>query len=221
MPSLGSLFNKIGDAFSKIGELFDVVKRGFTEATGFFKKIGNFFKDISSGLNKISNGFREVFEGVPKGLKYGFNDMGVFLAYIFEYITLYVSCGVKFIGNFQKCVFFYAMDIIGQLVYLPIRIALFIIWCAGLRSVYSYEKTIWDYIDDADMAVFGMSGYHFMHWPKDVRENCYNCKRLKTEIIPQKSKMFVHDWNHEIWAEITRGAGDIKDGGEKIKRAFG
>lgn len=224
LASIGNFFKQIGDALKKIPQGFKEIGNKFVEITNLlkdaFKKVFGVFKKLGGAFEKIGKGFKDSIEGVPKGLEYGFKDLDVFFKYIGEFLLGYIMCSIRMIENFHKCVFFYMMDMVGQFLYLPFRLALFLIWCIGFSSVYETEKMIWDIISDIDKIVFGITGYHFMHWPKSIRDLCYNCRRLKTNVIGKKANQMKDDWNGEIWKQVNKGGRELTGGFNDLFGAF-
>jgi hypothetical protein len=145
-------------------------------------KIGDFVK-------KIGNLIPRIF----KGLVRGFKDIGLLIAYVGEFFITYIMCGVKFLINLPQCFIYYAIVTFGYIVYLPISIMLWISWMFG-ANLYKIEKTIWNYIYDFDSYLYGYLGFNLTKWPKNVRDKCYNCKRLKTSTLKRKAKEINDDF---------------------------
>ena len=86
-----------------------------------------------------------------------------------------MSCIINRLKNFKSCFFWYLLEIIGQIAYLPIRLLLWIL-SPIVPDIYNYEKQFWDKIYEVDCAVYDSLSFHFAHYPESVHKQCYNCR---------------------------------------------
>lgn len=86
-----------------------------------------------------------------------------------------VSCIINRLKNFKSCFFWYLLEIIGQIAYLPIRLLLWML-SPIVPDIYNYEKQFWDKIYEVDCAVYDSLSFHFAHYPESVHKQCYNCR---------------------------------------------
>ena len=146
--------NKIKETFDKVRETFDKMKEGFNMIGDFFKKIGNVFKEVGNFFSRVFNNIKLSFE---------------YLKDIFEWIGSYLTCGVKFITNLNKCFGWYSLDTVGQILYSPIK---FISWLFSLEYI---ENMLWEYIELLDCWVKKITGYHLVHYSDEINSKCYAC----------------------------------------------
>ena len=66
------------------------------------------------------------------------------LSNVEDFINTYIKCGIQLIGNIHKCFFFYLVDIIGKVLYLPVRIVLWFLKLYFDIDFYPMEKRIWN-----------------------------------------------------------------------------
>ena len=213
-------FDRIGDKAREVG---DKMKGGFNEIGdkmgGIFKDIINRFKKMGDGLLGIFDGIGMEFTGLGEGLRLGFDDIGALFEYTGEFLLTYCMCGVKFITNIKSCFFYYMIDTILQIFYLPVRIFLFILWFF-YPGIYKLESSFWKNINRLDNLNYNYTGVYFTRWPRDIRELCYNCKRLKVKVLKQKAQDVDDDFNIKMPQILQKGVNRIKQGGDDFLGAF-
>jgi len=214
-------FDRIGDKAREVG---DKMKGGFNEIGD---KIGGVFKDIIERFKKIGYGFDDIFKGIGdefvglgEGLRLGFDDIGLLIEYTGEFLLTYTMCGVKFITNIASCFFYYMVDTILQIFYLPVRIFLFIIWASFYKKVYNLETKFWDNINKLDNLNYKYTGVYFTRWPKKIRDLCYNCKRLKVQVLKNKAGDVQDDFDIRMPRLLQAGVNRMKKGGDELLGAF-
>ena len=193
-------------------DIFDKVKKAFDQIPKRFTAFGNGFKTVFDGIG-------EEFKGLGDGLHDGFNNIGKLLKFSGIYVFDYVLCGVKVLQNLHACIFYYALQMIGQIFYLPIRWYLWLLYMVGL-DLYSYETEFWDYVEWFDGITFTNLGFHISRFPKNIRDQCYNCRRIKQSTISRVAKDINHDFMTGIPEKLQRGIRTIERGGDEIKYAF-
>ena len=181
-------------------------------------KIFSFIGNIFEMFVNIGKAFGEIFEGteltVEKtavGLWHGGLDLAEFTQYIAVFLFTNLICFMKGMTNMTSCIFYYLWDVFLQLCYLPVRITLFLLSYI-LPSVYDWEKQFWDFMERIDQFWVKYFRFHLIHYPKVVRDKCYNCKRLKTTVFAKKMVGYADDAETIIY--------DIIVGPEKIFTGF-
>ena len=182
------------------------------EIADFFKRIGNTFKGIKTLFDGIGNEFKYL--GI--GLKLGFTDVFELMFYVSVFVETYLMCGVSFIANFPKCVFYYFMNTMGQILYLFPRLLLWTMSFFTGNQIYKAEDQIWKAIDKLDRYVYGIASVHIAHWPNNVRALCFNCKRLKPKVLKDKASEIKNDFEVRIPEILNRGINQIKEGAKQI-----
>jgi hypothetical protein len=61
-------------------------------------------------------------------------------------------------------------------------------------------------------------GFHIIHYPRSIRQKCYVCKRLKTQVISTQADVVKDDFSPDgrIKQIFNRGINTIREGGRKI-----
>ena len=182
----------------------------------------DFFKQLPKKLKKLDKGFQDIFYGIGDEFKYlgigagrGFNDIGLLIAYASEFVFSYTMCGVKYISNIPNCILYYTVDTFLNILYLPIRISLWILYLLGV-NLYPTQNMIWKYIEKINGYIYSSLGFNIIRWPKNIRDQCYNCKRLKTSVLIKKAKDIDRDFKVNIPKILMKGANRIKKGGNEI-----
>ena len=78
---------------------------------------------------------------------------------------------VTWIFNFAGCFFWYMLEIIGQILYLPFRFLFWVMGCTGDKI----EKGIWKVVDGIDCFFFDLTTYHVFRYSPEIIEKCYSC----------------------------------------------
>lgn len=72
------------------------------------------------------------------------------------------------VTNFKSCFFWYFLEIIGWILYLPIE---FIVWLFCLQEL---EKTAWKGLDAVDCVIYDVVGFYLFKHSDAVNQKCYS-----------------------------------------------
>jgi len=171
------------------------------------------------GLVDILLGAGELFIGMVKSLGFLVPDMfnGIYAIGVFA--VTWMLCLFKNISNVQLCILFYVIDAVGQISYLPVRIILFITYTIGF-NFYPLESSFWEFIMYIDDCIFGLFGQHVAYWPKYIRENCYNCKRLSINAMAKYTAPLVNDITVKLPPIVMPAFNHIAKGGHELMHPF-
>ena len=214
------------------GEMRKVFEKPFKEIPDKiispFKQIIDGAKTFFSRFRLLKSGFDNIFSGIGDQFKYlgigigrGFEDIGLLIAYATEFVFSYVMCGVKYISNIPNCILYYITDALIQALYLPIRIVLWFLSSFLKINLYTTEKKLCGYAQWVDNKIYSSMGFNVLRWPKNVRDQCYNCKRLKTSVLVRKAREIDYDFKVGIPKLIKKGTDRIKKGASELKQFFG
>lgn len=209
------------DAERLMKEIIDGVNEGFKKFMKFFDDFAKKFLKIGTGLGKIFKGaFVEAPTGIGNGLKQGFDDVGMLFSWTGEFLLSYLTCGIQYIENLHRCIFYYALDVIAKLFYSPVTIFLWLVWEFGETDLYKTHDKIWDTIYAIDADFYDLFGFHFAHYPKNVKNMCYNCKRLKILALKNKSNQIDYDFKYNLPNMLNDAKNTINDGSKDFFGAF-
>lgn len=202
----------------------DDLTNGWKKLTNFFPELGRRFDNFGKGLKDIFDGLGVQIEGVGKGIELGFKDVFLLIGYCFILLGSYLACGVYFISQIHKCMFYYILDMIGQVLYLPIRIIAWFLKNALYIDLYKPLDKFWKFMDKLDLIVYKFAKFHIIHYPRSVRERCYVCKRLKQEVIHRQTKVVNEDFapapDGRIYKKIMEYGEQMRRGAEEVKDVF-
>lgn len=187
-----------------------------------FRIIATFPKriiNIGKGLVNIFKGIGLTYYGIYYGTALAFKDMVLLIYYGSYFIFTYTVCGVQYIVNLHRCFFYYLVDIFFQLIYLPVRLLLFCAWFF-YNKIYEVESLIWKNIDKADIMQYNFTGIRVTRWPKSIRDQCYNCKRLKISVLMNKGKDIYKDFMVKIPKMVLKGVNTVSKGGSQVLGGF-
>jgi hypothetical protein len=182
----------------------------------FFSIPGNVFK----GLVDIFEGVVKEFTEAPQGVWYAALDTSVFIQYVWEFATTNGICAMKLMQNITSCIMYYFLDFLGQILYLPFRLAFFIVNLVVPGMGTQVEKLIWDNLEKIDRVTIETFGFHIIHFPKSVRDMCYNCRRLKPTVFVNKAVEIVEDLADPIIPLLIGGLQQMVGGLGRIMNAF-
>ena len=224
IPSPGDIQKKMKGDFDKVGNIakdgIKKAKAGFDEIGNTFKKVGNMFKKFGRGLERIFVGIGQEFTGIGDGLELGFRDIRELFVYFGEFLFTYINCGIKTMKNLHECILYYAIDTVLSIFYIPVRLNLWFLNAFLGMNLYPLEKSIWNFIYKIDGMCFRSLGFHFAKWPSNIRNDCYNCKRLKISAMKRMAQKVDYDFKYEMPKKLMRGVNTMRDGAEDIKGAF-
>lgn len=169
---------------------------------------------------EIVEGVAEEFVGIIESLEVAVPDIFDGIYTLFTFGLTHLICGLKLLGNIHKCFFYYILDIVGQILYLPARLFLWISNTFFGINLYPFECKIWKYIDIFDLYFFKYSKFHLIHYPKSVRDDCYNCCRLKTTTVVDRATKIGRDFTVKIPGFLTPGINKIAQGGYDFIHPF-
>jgi hypothetical protein len=172
------------------------------------------------GLVNIVSGAWEVFINTLMLLQ----ELGMSFAEgvyaIFTFSMSWMMCLFKNIYNMQTCIFYYLLEAIGQIIYLPFRITFWLFYQLKF-DVYPYETQAWDFVEYIDSIVLKYAGFHVSHYPKNIRDQCYNCKRLKISTLVKHSQPLVRDVTEVLPPALGPGVMKMITGGTQLMNPFG
>ena len=165
----------LGEAFALLGKLIEFL-------ITLPMRIANLVVGTTNILIGIGLSTMHLGEIIPMV----FMDFLMIVGYLFEFVKTYTVCSVFFIANAKRCFLYYIIEFIGVLLYMPIRIMLLLLRVLGI-NLYPVEKGVWDSLEKLDRYVVGNAGFHIIYWPTSIRDNCFNCKRLKVDVMMQRA----------------------------------
>ena len=93
---------------------------------------------------------------------------------------------------------------------------MFLGYAMGL-DLYARERQVFEGLYDLSYMAYSLTGYHFMFWPKHIRERCFVCVRLKTDAVAGKASDVDKAFNEKLPEFMQRGIGTIQKGQRHFK----
>ena len=72
----------------------------------------------------------------------------------------------------------YMLEILGKILYTPIRFLVWMISKMGAPEVKQMEKDVWNYLEEIDKMTYSSAGIHIIHYSDEIIDNCYKCRGL-------------------------------------------
>jgi hypothetical protein len=198
----------------------DTMIKNFARIVCFLNKSPPRFRNLAASLDNIFTASGEEFVAFGYALELGFNSISKMIVYIATYISNYIDCTFKILENFLDCVIFYVLDIIGQVLYLPIRIVLWVFKTFLQLDLYSIEKQTWEGLDDMDQYLFEIIGFKILQYPKHIRDNCYTCIRLRTDVIDEQADVVRHSFRKTIPEMLGKSKHKFEKGRKQFHEVF-
>lgn len=196
---------------------------------GIFGDIGRFIKKVGklfSAIGKIGQGAVEVVGGVgqevvsaPAGIYLTWVQAVIFIQTIWVFAITNLNCAMRMMNNASYCAFFYILDVLGQMFYLIPRLIIFVLNLVGMPA-NQWEKDIWDFLEDVDKWCIDHIGIHIIHFPKSIRDTCFNCRRLKPTAFISKAQKTADAIKDPIVPLLTGGIGLMVKGMNRIADAL-
>jgi hypothetical protein len=199
--SIFSILAEIGDFIGKIAQLFTAIGQ------------------IARGLGEIVYGVGREFVEAPAGAALAWVQFVIFIQTLWVFAITNFNCAMKMMNNATYCAFFYILDVLGQMIYLIPRLVIYVLSLLGLPA-YDWEKRIWDFLEEVDMWMIDHVGIHIIHFPKSIRNTCFNCRRLKPTAFISKATKATDTLRNPIIPLLTNGLFSMKSGLERIATAL-
>jgi len=165
----------------------------------FFKTINPRFQNLFSGVEVIfKDGLLGEVQTIGDSMISGFNGIGYLFAATGEIIKNYLVCGVKFLKNIYFCIFFYIIQVILYILYLPVWLTMWALKTFIGLDLFWIEERTWNGLEIVDGFLWHWFGFHIIYWPKNVRERCFVCIRLKKKVLKNTAKAVDYNFNERI-----------------------
>ena len=218
-------FDKIGDdikdAFEKAGEeitkgtdtaINEAFVKPFAEMTAgidaliqdflriicFLNNVPTRFANVGAGFDSIFDGVVQEFVALGYAIELGYTSISSLVYHISVYLKSYLDCGTKMITNLGDCLIFYLLEVVGQVLYLPIRIILWVMVTFLSVNLYESEKDTWESIYKFNDNLYPYTNFHIAHYPESIRKKCYTCVRLRDEVITFKGNQVDKTFSKDI-----------------------
>lgn len=182
-------------------------------------KLITIITEVVMGIKDIFLGLAREFQEFPQGAYYFGVHVAIFIQYLGVFMFTNLFCAMQMIQNFTSCFFWYALDIFGKILYLVPQVFILFFSLLGVPA-RDIEKQIWDGLESLDRIVVDATGYHLIHFPKSIRDKCYNCKRLSTNALIGKAADAFEDINDPILPLMTGGLMDMFNGARRSVNAL-
>tara|TARA_Y100000992_G_scaffold857_1_gene520 strand:- start:4860 stop:5690 length:831 start_codon:yes stop_codon:yes gene_type:complete len=184
--------------FADLTAGIDALIQDFLRIVCFLNNIPARFANIGAGFDSVFKGVEEEFVALGYAIELGYNSIASLIFHASLYIRSYLDCATKMITNFGDCFFFYIFEVVGQILYLPFRIIMWVFITFFSFSLYETEKQIWNSIYDLNDSLFPYLGFHIAHYSKSVRDKCYTCVRLRDEVVSFKANQVDKTFKKDI-----------------------
>ena len=203
-PSIGGIFKMV----AQIPKMFMMVFKIMGSVGG----IASFIANLAQGTINIIAGmllsFFLAFWSIWKSLE----ESGILIIYVIEFIITHMWCFMKIMFSSFDCIFWYSLETFGKIIYLlgpTLFITVFLFIGVDLRPL---EKAFWAMMESLDKIIWGYFGFHIIHFPKWVRNRCYNCKRLKVSSISDQFFRFSGYFTKNIPRDAAPGISTMQLG---------
>ena len=184
--------------FAQLTAGIDALIQDFLRIVCFLNNIPTRFANIGAGFDSVFKGVEEEFVALGYSIELGYTSIASLIFHASLYVRSYLDCATKMITNFGDCFFFYIFEVVGQILYLPFRIIMWVFITFFSFSLYETEKQIWKSIYDLNDSLFPYLGFHIAHYSKSVRDKCYTCVRLRDEVVTFKGEQVDKTFKKDI-----------------------
>jgi len=166
---------------------------------------------ISGASMALALGFESLFKGVAQ--------FGVFMLYSLEFMLTHLFCFLKIVFTAPSCVIWYIIETIGKIIYLIPMFFFALLTIIGLDGK-AIETGIWDGLENIDTLTFSLIGIHIIHYPKWIRDQCYNCRRLKMGTVGDQFTRTFTTISREFPDDAAPGISVMNGGGKRLMSAL-
>lgn len=193
----------------------DIMLHNIIRIVCFMNKMPCRFRNLFATFDNLFKGIIEEFSALGQAMDLGFANNSSLIYYLSIFIGSYVQCMRQLAQNMLFCLPFFILQILGQILYLPIRLILWIFSTYLYINLYVIEARVWKGLQTMDDVLFRIFQFHIIHFPKSVRESCFTCIRLRESAV-RKRNVSKKDTDRQARDIITN-----KDGKrQKIPQAF-
>jgi hypothetical protein len=212
---IADIFAPLGAAQAMIGTLESVfMSAAYAAAIPIVAMEFNGIVDVITGLGMAFVGTLESLDIIVPDIFDGIITFGTFM-------LTNIICLAKGIGTLPECIFFYIIDTIIQLIYLPIRLVLWAVYTFAKIDLYSVQNKIFLLAKDFNDFIYSIIGFDLIYWPQSIRNKCYNCKRLKVSVMVNKADQLGNDFMYKVAPRIWPGIERVMQGAQEIMNPFG
>jgi len=120
---------------------------------------------------KQNMGFLKMLKYIIIFVSAVFGYLGKVIAWLFKT----VKCSLTWFANFRQCFFWYFLEIIGQIIYLPFRFFIWLFTYIGIYDMECVERDFWSGVNDVDCFIYSIVNFHLFRYSDEVLEKCYSC----------------------------------------------
>lgn len=183
-----------------------------------FKILGS-VGGIASFIANLAQGTINIIAGMVLSFFLAFFSMGkaawelgLLFIYVIEFVITHMWCFMKILFSSFDCILWYLIETFGKVLYLlgpTLFISILLLIGVDLRPM---EKSFWVMMESLDKIVWASFGVHIIHFPKWVRDRCYNCKRLKVSTISNQFFKFSSYLTENIPRDAAPGISTVQLG---------
>jgi hypothetical protein len=186
------------------GLIMDVID-GIDDMITNFERLICLFQSFPVRAQNILHGFNNIFIGIGEQIELfiqagemGFKETSSYAKLSGIYTYNYIQCLFKFLRNSYKCFFYYILDLIGKILYIPFSLLFWLSKNLFGIDLYPLETRLWKSLELINNFVFSIVGFHIIHFPQKVREDCYSCIRLSGNTLKKQGHVVSRTFNKDI-----------------------
>jgi hypothetical protein len=210
--------NVVGNAFtnfwSKVTSWFTdniikPAKQAWDQVKDFFRAIGAKFEQLGRAMGDIIGAIGLMFADIGMAIKTEGENIG-------NFIYGGGKCFMQFSNNFRRCMLFWLIDGLFEMIY---GIILLICWsiegATGL-NIMKWLNKFKNMTSKIDSKLKKILGFSLMHYPDSVINDCYICKGVDFTRMVDK----FNDGNNKIKGDFQRLTDIFKEVGDKFNTVF-
>ena len=202
--AIGGMFKAIPDSFDVLNNEMKSSWRDLTSAIpdGFNEFVKNFNEgraEFNLGSAHMNRTMTNAYNGTIDGITEIGGHLQLVLDYIEEFsvfVGKYIWCGLSKIVSLPYCLFFYLLEVVGYMFYLPILFAIYLIEITLCIDLQPRLKQLWDILYCMDDIFYSMSGYYLLRYSPAVIKLCYQCDLAPLPDFP--AEIFVADYEKMV-----------------------
>ena len=196
-PFVGTVISTFSSVITILTSTIFIVMMVVGFAKSFFQIVFGVLNVLLGTVLTIALGFWSFMKSIW--------EFGILFIYVVEFFVSHLFCFLKLIFTAPSCMFWFVLETIGKILYLigpQLLIGCFAIIGVDLRPI---EAMFWKFLEYLDKIIFSVIEIHIIHFPKWVRDMCYNCKRLKVSTVGDQFNRFGDLFTKQLPSDARPG----------------
>ena len=182
------LFEEMKDTIMHPLKGIEVMIENFNRFVCALKTIPSRVEYLLTGFDNIFIGAMEQIERVKSSSSEGGKETDKFFTYSFYFFKSYMECIGKFVKHSPYCAIYYVFAFILHIIYLPMRLTIWILNTFLSIDLRNSEKELFSIIDTVDGYIYDLFNFHINQFPNKIQKDCFTCVRFREDVVANQGR---------------------------------